>query len=854
MSATLATSHRFGRIEVRPVERQVLVDGRAASLGARAFDVLLALIRHRDRLLSKNELLDLVWPNLVVEENNLQVHVSALRKLLGPATIATVPGRGYRFAAVLADDPVAAVPPAAPVDVAPFTPAGNLPAALPALVGRSADLAGVGALVQEHRLITLAGAGGLGKTRLAQAVAQRLLDHFADGAWIVELAAITDPAGVPAAVAQALRIALPGRAPAQEELVDRLRKESLLLVLDNCEHVADSVAALIQPLLEAAPGLHILATSQQRLKVGGEHVVRLNTLAVPEGASLAEAAEHGAVALFVERVAALQSGFVLDEHNVAAVVDICRHLDGVPLALELAAARVPLLGVEGVREHLAERFRMLTGGARVAVARHRTLHAALDWSHALLNPEEQKVFRRLGVFVGGFGLELAQQVACDDTIDPWAVLDHLGALIDKSMVVSQAGEPPRYRLLETARDYARERLAAAGETVLLQRRHAHSVHAMLDRHATPALLGRASMDDLVRACAPEIDNLRAAIEWASGPAGDTRLAIGLVNDAAVLLYQVGRYPECARWMLALETRVDDTTPALAAGRFRFGLGLVGMHGLPAARRQAMLVLARQNFEVLGERELLGHTLALMIYVAIVRKDFVAAELLLGECGAVFGAEPPPLFLHALILYIRGLTCRYSERHDEALRAFSEALPLAREVGDPRLVYHALMSLAALHLEIGHVDEAVKQHRVLVELSRSSAITDNQMRAFTLAWLAQALTVQGALDEAQALMQEAVPFMRRSVGVLHFSGALAGLAARQGRLPDAARLIGADDAAHRRRGEARTAAAERSLAATLAMVVAEHPQVHADAWRLEGEALSEDAAAELAFAGGAATNR
>jgi hypothetical protein len=206
----------------------------------------------------------------------------------------------------------------------------------------------------------------------------------------------------------------------------------------------------------------------------------------------------------------------------------------------------------------------------------------------------------------------------------------------------------------------------------------------------------------------------------------------------------------------------------------------------------------------------------------------------------------------LLLYIQGLTWRYGEQHEQALRAFSEAVPLARAIGDPRLVFHVLISLAALHLEMGHVDEAVKQHRVLLDLSRSSAITDNQMRAFTLVWLAHALTVKGGLEEAQALLQEAVPFMRRSVGVLHFSGTLAALAARQGRLEDAARLIGADDAAHRRRGEPRIAAAERSLAATRSLIAKKHPKGRIDEWRREGEALTDDAAAELVLAGGAVT--
>jgi predicted ATPase/DNA-binding winged helix-turn-helix (wHTH) protein len=851
--------YRFDNIELHPSTRQLLVEGQPAPLGARAFDVLSALIAHRERMLTKNELLEMVWPNVVVEENNLQVHVSALRKLLGPKAIVTIPGRGYRFAAALDALPAAAAaaaaartaPPAPSPRGAPVASAaralrsdtGNLPALLPPLLGRDAEQTMLRELLQQHRLLSLLGPGGIGKTSLARAVARQVAHEFRDGAWMVELAAVSDPAALPGAVALSLGIHLPGRADPSVELAERLRGHELL-VLDNCEHLIEPVATLVSDLLDAVPKLHVLVTSQEPLKLASERPVRLGALAVPDHAVLADAATHGAVALFVARVGALQPNFRLDEGNLDAVVDICRELDGLPLALELAAARVPLLGVQGVRQHLAQRLHVLKNGVRDAPTRHRTLRTTLDWSHALLSPDEQKVFRRFGVFVGGFGLELAQQVACDENIDIWAVLDHLGNLVDKSIVVVDAGPVPRYRLLETARAYAREQLEAAGEWDTLRQWHARCMHAALDRRVYAGRQVAETVDQWVLACTPEIDNLRSAIEWACGPGGDAAVALDLVNVAAVLMYQAGRYPECLRWMLMAEPLIDESTPAQVVAEFNLGLALVGLHGgVSVQRRVQLLDRACEIFERQPPDGLLALSLCSSAYVVAVSGDFDGAERRLAQCRKL--VEQPGLrAFKGTLLYCTGMVRRYQDQPVQALAAFTQALPHVRSEGNARTLFHVLNNLAAMHQELGHVDEAVAQFRGLIDHLQRSPLADAQMMAFALNWYAHALTGQGALEEARAQVLRSLPHCRRSLGLRHFSGMLALLAARQGRLREAALLVGCDDAARQRRGERRSPSDERTMKAAMALIGAAHPAASVEAWRLEGAGLDEDAVVAL----------
>ena len=404
----MQSRYRFAHFELLGTERRLLVDGHDAPLGARAFDLLVALVEQRDRTVGKDELIDLVWPGLVVEGNNLQVQISSLRKILGPRAISTIPGRGYRFALEVSDltssdtgadeaaDRASIVYPSPPGTGSSRPLQGNLPAVLPELIGRAGDVASLLTAIGAHRLVSVVGAAGIGKTRLAQAAAHALRREFEDGVWMVELAPVADPALLPTAVAQALGVTLPGKRSSQDEVIDALRDRAALLVLDNCEHLLDAASAFAHALRRRAPEAHLLITSQELLRIADEHLYHAATLSVPATPDLMAARVSGAVALLINRVQALQPSFALTEQNCADVVDICRRLDGLPLAIELAAARVPLLGTAGVRERLDERFRMLTGGVRTAMRRHQTLREALDWSHSLLDGNERAVFRRAG--------------------------------------------------------------------------------------------------------------------------------------------------------------------------------------------------------------------------------------------------------------------------------------------------------------------------------------------------------------------------------------------------------------------------------------------------------------------------
>ena len=527
MSASANTSDfTFGHCVVQASARQLLIDGKPAKLGARAFDVLLALIDRGDRTVSKNELLDIVWPGLVVEENNLQVHIWTLRKLLGPQAISTIPGRGYRFTAALAAEveSAKAEPLSTGAQVSQFAEIAAT------LFGREHDLVALPQCVIAHRLVTIIGTGGIGKTSLAKAVASAVKPTFADGAWLVDLAALDDGAQLAPVIARTLNVTL-GAGASADALAIALQQQHLLIVLDNCEHLLLPVATLAAQLLGAAPKLHLLATSQEQLKLPGEHLYRVGTLALPAEATLDKARHTGAVRLFEERARQADMRFMLTEGNIEAVVDICTQLDGVALAIELAAARVALLGVHGVRDRLGQRLSLLSSTSRALSERHRTLRAALQWSHALLSVEQKIVFRRLGVMAGRFSLDAAQQVAADDAIDEWAVLDHLGALVEKSLVAAESdsrGEMS-YRMLETMRHFALERIAESDEEQVTRERHLAFFLALAERAEAPLCgpqqgvwLDRLSIDR---------DNLLAALAWcehtASGSERGLRLTTAL---------------------------------------------------------------------------------------------------------------------------------------------------------------------------------------------------------------------------------------------------------------------------------------------------------------------------------------
>src|SRR6202162_2227797 len=447
----------FGRFSVLPHRRELLAEGRPLELGGRAFDVLMVLIEASGAVVSKDALMNRVWPDRVVEETSLQAQISALRRAFAPDRdlIRTIAGRGYQFTGEIRTGSATSHGQASAgmpqPTYTPSRPPTNLPEPVSELIGRDAELDEILDLSASHRLVTLTGAGGIGKTRLGFAAARHLLPRFADGVWAIELAPLSDPELVPVALATALGIELASGAASPLSVANALRAKQLMLVLDNCEHVVDAAARMAESLLRANPAARVIATSREPLRLEGEWVYPVPPLAVPaEGSPDGDdPLRYGAVRLFVERARAAAPHFSPDARVAAAIAGICRPLDGIPLAIELAAARAATVGIEGLAARLDDRFRLLAGGRRTALPRHQTLRATLDWSYELLTEPERVVLGRLAIFAGGFTLQAASVIAADEEIAASEVVDCVANLVSKSLVAVDVGGPEaRYRLLE----------------------------------------------------------------------------------------------------------------------------------------------------------------------------------------------------------------------------------------------------------------------------------------------------------------------------------------------------------------------------------------------------------------------
>ena len=787
----MQASYRFGRCELNPATRQVLVDGTPAALGGRAFDVLLALVERPQQLVSKDELLEIAWPGVVVEENNLQVQIHALRKLLGSQAIATIPGRGYRFSM-----PIDGARPARPVEPrdapASSDPRTNLARTLLPLYGRVADLATLRELVEKHRFVTIAGPGGIGKSRLAEAVEHSLLERWPDGGWMVELAGLSDPHLVSNSVARALKVSIRAQDTALDDLVTAIADRRMLLVLDNCEHLLEATAALARAILAAAPGIHILATSQEPLHLPLEQQYRAAPLAVPAELPLERARTFGAVALFEARVRAANPAFSLSDEKVALAVDICRRLDGLPLAIELAAARVAAVGLRAVRDKLDERFKLLTGGSRATLRRHQTLRAALEWSHNLLNDAERTVFRRLGVFAGGFTMEMAQALASSEGLDEWAVLEHLSALIDKSLVAVDAGDPPRYRLLESSRAFALEQLAAS-ETATMLRRHAQAMRAFLERIDGASLDGELRTDQYAAAVLPELDNLRAAHAWAIGDDGDPGIAFALgVHSGAVIDYA----QECAEWITALPEPGEREMPDVLAARYFRAIAAGNMSSRVARARQLDAAIhARALYEALGKPRRAFGALMESTRHRWALNDFAGARAAIEEARGLLQPDWPAEFRILHVRYDGWVTGR-SGKSSEAVALFRKCVAASAASGDWRLEVMARSNLADLLWQLGQLDEAAAEAIGLADELRQRPAVDADS-ATHFANLLGILSETGRLDDAAAMAAEALEFMRRTGR--YYAEEWSYFFWRRGQFEDAAQLAGASDAAQARSG-------------------------------------------------------
>ncbi|HKE40346.1 MAG TPA: winged helix-turn-helix domain-containing protein [Casimicrobiaceae bacterium] len=847
---------RFGRFELRPGERVLLADGAPVTLGARAFDLLVAFADRPGTLITKDDLLATVWPGVVVEENNLQVQVSTLRKILGQSALATIPGRGYRFnlpvASAKADADTATVTGTEPTDGAsdqgpPSRAHTNLPSRLPLLYGRAADVAAIVALLREHPVVTVTGSGGIGKTRVAQAVAKQILTEaatdYSDGVWWVELAALADGELVPSAVAEAMGLRIPGERPTALALRSQLAAQRILLVLDNCEHLADAVASLIDAVTSGAPHASVLVTSQETLKATDEHVYRISGLAVPADTDVEHASQSGAIELFAARAQAADPRFTLTATNLPAVVEVCRHLDGIPLAIELAAARLPLLGVEGLRARLHERFNLLTGGARVVLRRHQTLRATLEWSHALLTPDEQTVFRRLGGFAGGFSLEAAQHVASDEHIDPWTTLDHLGALVDKSLVLAEGDAVPRYRMLETTRAYALERLTEAGEMQATLRRHAHAMLALLEpleqyEWRRPASAG------IVPEAKVELDNVRAALEWAD-KANDGPLAVALASVTHSVWWSSSHMAEGLARCLAVRRHVDSGVSATIAARFWLTIAKLGLY---STRRESYdaAVRATTLYRDLKDDQ---RTFEALTFAAVQGTRFASVVEMGAELdeAAQLERQDWPARQRAKLAFARCFWFARQGRIDEALASAHQQVAICREGGVELAALYAMSNVTLMEVLLGRWQEALDQSRACIARLYELGADTGAGHLYHSEMLA--LLMLDRSDEALAAARNAYPRLVHEGDQYRLLLPLALINALAGRLEAAARIIGFDGAAQTRSGENASIVAEELHGRLDPLLAARLSADDRQRLAAEGAAMHEVDAFSLALSGG-----
>jgi len=553
----VAVEFVVGEFHVRPSERRVYHAGLTVPLGSRAFDLLLALIDQRDRVVAKDELLALVWPGVVVEEANLAVQVSGLRKLLGNEVIATVPGRGYRFTGPVNELPSGSERLMSPTrEAPPAEPAcGWVPAALTQLLGRDRALAEIRPVLHASRCLTLTGAGGSGKTRLALALADALRGHYPGGVWWIELDKLSDPRGLVAKIAQTLGAADPQK-PALHSLLDRLKGRRALLVLDNCEHLVDDCAALAVQLLRELPQLQLLATSRESLRVAGEAVWCVPPLDVPDVAtdgSVEALMRHASVQLLLARIQQRNPGFAFTQDQCASIAQLCRRLDGLPLAIELAAAQVGPQSLAQVASRLDRSLQLLNVGARGGLPHHQTMTAAVDWGYRLLSDDQRALFMRLSVLVGGATHEAAAAACQDLGLHPDAVADLLGGLERVSMVQSmEAQGAVRFRMLEPIRQFAFAKLESLGLTDPVMQQvlgwfvdHCKGIAVQL----TGPLQARG-----YQCLAEEFDNLRALLSWSKQ--GNLELGLLLAADLWRFWQVKGHAKELLDWF-------EETLPLAA---------------------------------------------------------------------------------------------------------------------------------------------------------------------------------------------------------------------------------------------------------------------------------------------------
>ncbi|HUQ31836.1 MAG TPA: tetratricopeptide repeat protein [Pyrinomonadaceae bacterium] len=789
MSDTTSKFYVFGQFLVDVRRRRLLRKGEAVQLTPKAFEMLLALIEDRDRVLEKDELLKKLWPEQFVEEANLSVNMSALRKALGERAsenqyIVTLPRRGYRFiaevreltdtdaATLLIEDlggenahpselDAAAGMERAERDRPPYLtpePPGqvpnNLPIQLTPFIGRQPETAAVKKLLErsDMRLATLTGPGGSGKTRLALHVASSMLSEFPDGVFLVALEGMTDPHLVISSIAQTLGVKEAGGTTLIESLKKFLRDLRVLLILDNFEHLV-SASPLLSSLLTATVHFKILVTSRAVLHLSGEHEFRVPPMMLPETGGhlrVPELLRYAAVELFVQRAVAARSDFTLTDRNASAVADICIQLDGLPLAIELAAARVRLLPPRAMLARLETPLKLLTGGARNLPMRQQTMSGAIAWSYDLLDAPCQLLFRRLALFVGGATLEAADAV-CNSSGDlGMDVQDAVASLVDNSLLrqAEHAGGEPRFIMLETIREYGFGRLRESGELDSIRSLHAHYFLGLAER-AEPELGGE-QLDFRLEQLEQEHDNLRAALRW-SLENGEEEMGLRLVKSLWWFWYLHGHYIEGGEW---LKRVLDESSsePSLYRARAMIGAGVLAFLQCEYTAAEQLLSDALLMSKQVEDRESIAMALQVLGSVERELGDYEQAVALHRESLELSRELKDKRGLARSLNYI-GFASWLNSDLEEATRCYEQSLPLFRELGDKEGVVWSLLNRAAVAHYSGEHERALPLGQESLRLSKEMEYKEGV--AWSLNILGNALYGLGRHVRAVAMLQESL---------------------------------------------------------------------------------------------------
>ena len=811
---------RIGAFEAYPTERRLCANGRPVEIGARAFDLLLVLAEHAGRLVTKATLLERVWPRLVVDENNLPAQIAGLRRILGAGAIRTVPGFGYRLELAVATGNAPALPgaagatrtPARPEPARLSVPRRAWPDRLAPLVGRDEDLRAVDEALGRACLVTLVGSLGVGKTRLAQEVLARASETPHAAAW-VSLESLDAAQQVPSAIALALGLSLSDAADGFAALAHALEDVPLLLILDGVEHLAETLAAPLATLVSRTRALRLLVTSQAPLGVAGETVYRLAPLAVPPGdAAPEDAAAYPALALFAQRAAAADRRFALSAANTTQVAAICRRLDGNPMALELAAARVPSIGVGGLLERLDDRFRLLKQAGRATDPRHGALLAAFEWSYGLLTAPEQRVFDRLGAFAGSFTLASASHCVADAGTDAAEAMDLIGRLVDRSLVAALPVDPPRYALNETARYFAHSRLAAAGELDSARGRMAAATLQVLDA----AYAEYWSLDEAiwVQRYGAELENVRAAIDWAAER--DHALGVALYGSAWPLFVEMELYTEARARFDQTVRLLSDGLPRARLGRFWEAVATYDSTRQCDRARYAAELAAGMHGET---RHSQSRYYALLQFALNWRADNAAARAALLEAQALEEATWPARLLTFGAL-TEGALLLSAGQFVAARTAYRRAVRLALTVSE-RQALAATVDIVELDLACGDTAAALQLGRPLASTLRHSGRRTTHFDL--LAVLFGALLLAGETEEARAAGAELYALALRldTAKLYAVLDAMAYLACSDGRYAAAAAIVRAADRAHEAHGQAQRRPTEVRLRRAVAVRLDEH---------------------------------